>query len=490
MFGQGSREPVAITILVRSANTDHEDCRIFYRDIGDYLKREEKLSILREAGSITGIDNWREITPDRHDDWIGQRDETFQIFYPLGSKTAKAGRSDEAIFNLFSNGYKTGRDAYIYNFSRDSCAENARKMVRDYMGALRIRDEHPTYTVDEAAQRFSASTKWDQGLKRRLARQETIEFSFTNIWSVQYRPFVKQYGYVDRRVSWSKYKQDSIFPPPVSEGGASLEEGEPVRTENRVICVPGIGANKPFSVLITDRMPDLHFLEFGQCFPRWTYPNPGKCDEAELFGTEVECVDNIPDAALLAFRERYSDDKVSKDAIFYYVYGVLHAPAYRERFANDLAKALPRIPMAPDFDGFATAGRDLAALHLGYETCAEYPLEIVATRPGDLQSHDFRLRERAMRFTDDERTVLIVNDHIHLAGIPGEAHGYVVNGRTPLDWLINRYRVKRDPDSGIVNDPNGWFSKPEDLIAAIRRIVHVSVETVRIVASLPRPFAD
>ena len=132
----------------------------------------------------------------------------------------------------------------------------------------------------------------------------------------------------------------------------------------------------------------------------------------------------------------------------------------------------------------------MAALHLGYETCAEYPLEVVAARPGGLQSHHFRLGERAMRFADDDRTVLIVNDHINLAGIPAEAHGYMVSGRTPLEWLIDRYRVTRDRESGIVNDPNGWFAKPEDLIAAIRRIVHVSVETVRIVASLPGPFAD
>ena len=168
---------------------------------------------------------------------------------------------------------------------------------------------------------------------------------------------------------------------------------------------------------------------------------------------------------------------------------MLHAPAYRDRFANDLTKALPRIPLAPDFDAFAEAGRDLAALHLGYEACAEYPLEIVAAQLGGLQSRHFRLGERAMRFTDESRTVLIVNDHVRLAGIPREAHGYVVNGRTPMEWFMDRYRVTRDRESGIVNDPNGWFSKPEDLVAAIRRIVHVSVETVRIVAGLPEPFS-
>jgi predicted helicase len=172
------------------------------------------------------------------------------------------------------------------------------------------------------------------------------------------------------------------------------------------------------------------------------------------------------------------------------VYGVLHAPTYRERFANDLAKALPRIPMVADFGAFAQAGRDLAALHLGYETCAEYPLEIVATQLGELQSHHFRLGKRAMRFADDDRTVLIVNDHVRLAGVPPEAHRYAVNGRTPIEWFIDRYRLTRDRESSIVNDPNGWFSKPEDLVAAIRRIVHVSVETVRIVGGLPQPFSE
>ena len=206
--------------------------------------------------------------------------------------------------------------------------------------------------------------------------------------------------------------------------------------------------------------------------------------------TELERVDNITDAALLAFREHYADDEITKDAIFDYVYGVLHAPAYRERFANDLSKALPRVPMAPDFGAFAEAGRDLAALHLGYESCDEFPLEVVAVQLGGLESRHFRLGERAMRFADDDRTVLIVNDYVRLACFPRESHGYVVNGRTPMEWFIDRYRVRRDPEIGIANDPNDWFLKPEDLIAAIRRIVHVSVETVRIVGGLPEPFAE
>lgn len=205
---------------------------------------------------------------------------------------------------------------------------------------------------------------------------------------------------------------------------------------------------------------------------------------------ELQRVDNITDWALATFREHYADAGITKDAIFDYVYGILHAPAYRERFANDLSKALPRIPFAPDFHAFAAAGRDLAALHLGYETVPEYPLEVVPTGVDRLESHHYRLTKRAMRFADNAKTVLIVNDHVRLAGIPPEAHDYVVNGRSPLGWFIDRYRIKQDKNSGIVNDPNGWFEQPEDIVPAIRRIVHVSVETARIVAGLPTPFTN
>ena len=289
-------------------------CRILYRDIGDYLKREEKLAILRKAGSIAGIDDWREIKPDRHHDWIGQRDEAFQDFYPLGSKATKAGKSDDSIFKLYSRGLATNRDAYLYNFSRTACEENARGVVGDYMGAKQMLEENPRCSVEEAARRNSSQVRWDRDLKNKLRRRRAATFSPERIWKTSYRPFVKQHCYVDYLLMSNKYQQDRIFPlpppPPVQnlclpphkvkesrhlrarcgcDQGVLGSDGRhdaghsadvqrtvlpalPARVENRVICVPGIGANKPFSVLIADRTPDLHFLEFGQCFPRWTYP--------------------------------------------------------------------------------------------------------------------------------------------------------------------------------------------------------------------------
>ena len=185
-----------------------------------------------------------------------------------------------------------------------------------------------------------------------------------------------------------------------------------------------------------------------------------------------------------AFHEHYRNDRITKDDLFDYVYGILHASSYREQFANDLSKMIPRIPFAPDFHTFAEAGALLASLHLNYETCEQYPLELVFAHEGEPQPHHFQLGTRAMRF-DDEKTTLIINEHIRLSGIPEEAHRYIVNGRTPLEWFIDRYYIKKDKDSGIVNDPNGWFADPRDLVTAIERIVHVSVESARIIEGLP-----
>ena len=479
VFGQGSRAPVAITVLVRNPNAAHEGCHILYRDIGDYLSREDKLAMVRQWESVAGIDDWQEIAPDLHHDWIGQRDAAYQALYPMGSKAAKAGRADDAIFRLFSNGYKTSRDAYIYNFSRDACARNARKMEQDYREALREWSENggELKELDAIVGRNSLHVRWDRELKNNLRRRKESSWSPGNIWTTQYRPFVKQRCYVNYVLVNNKYQQDSVFPAN--------------NTENRAICVPGVGSTKPFSVLVVDTMPDLELMSKGQCFPRYRF-ECRNIAQGELLddANRLERIDNISDTALRAFRAHYGDNRITKDTIFDYIYGVLHAPAYCERFANDLAKGLPRIPFAPDFHAFADAGRRLAELHLGYESCEEYPLETLFAQPGEPGPERYRIGTRAMWFTDGDRGVLIVNDHLRLAGIPAEAHGYVVNGRTPLEWFIDRYRITRDRESGIVNDPNGWFDDPRDLVTAFRRIVHVSVETVRIVNGLPSPFED
>ena len=377
-------------------------------------------------------------------------------------------------------GFKTGRDPYSYNFLRDACAENARKMTQDYLATLSEMETNPELSADTVMRRHSSNLKWDRELEKNLKRKKKTEFEEGYIRTVLYRPFVATNGYVDYTFVQRKYQMDRIFPNSSSE--------------NYVICVPGIGSKKPSSVLMTNMMPDVQLIFNHQCFPRYRYPKPADVSDAmnTLQGIEdaPDRIDNISDTALRAFCECYPDDMITKDAIFDYVYGVLHVPSYREEFANDLSKEIPRVPFAPDFHAFAEAGKALAVLHLGYETCEQYPLSCVFAHDGEPQPHHFRLTEKAMRFATPAKTTLIINEHVRLTGIPEAAHRYVVNGRTPLEWFVDRYKIKRDKESGILNDPNGWFEDPRDLVTAIERIVHVSVESTRIIEGLPSQLTD
>ena len=233
IFGSGSRAPVAITILVKNPNATHNGCKIQYRDIGDYLTREEKLEALTEAVSMKGFCGWETITPNSHYDWINQRSDAFAKFYPIGTKEAKAGRADNALFRLYSRGLATSRDAYVYNFSRDDCSENAERMTEDYLAALSDMEANPELTEVVAARSHTSNIRWDRELENQLRRRRTTEFDVSYIRNSAYRPFVKTNYYADYIFANCKYQQDLIFPD-----GAS---------ENRVICVPGIGGKKPFS---------------------------------------------------------------------------------------------------------------------------------------------------------------------------------------------------------------------------------------------------
>ena len=480
VFGQGSRAPVAITIMVKNPRAAHDGCRIHYRDIGDYLRREEKLAALEHAVSISGLSDWKTIKPDRHHDWIAQRSDAFAHLYPMGTKEAKTGNLDDSIFGLYSRGLATGRDPYIYNFLREACGENGRRMTEDYLAAISELEKDSDIPASEAARRNSSNLKWNDELEQDLLRRRKTEYDEGVIRRVAYRPFVASNCYADYTFIQRKYQMDRIFP----DGSR----------ENRVICVPGIGSTKPFSALMTDVMPDLELISKGQCFPRYRYPkrtdSTDTSDALPGIGDVPERIDNISETALRVFCEHYHDDTITKNALFDYVYGVLHAPSYGTEFANDLSKMLPRIPLAPDSHAFVEAGKALGELHVGYERSKRYSLEVVFAHEGEPYPRHFRLTEKAMRFADAEKTTLRINEHVSLSGIPAEAHRYIVNGRTPLEWYIDRYRIKKDKESGIVNDPNGWFEDPRDLVAAIERIVYVSVESTRIIEGLPREVTD
>ena len=481
VFGGSSRAPVAITILVKNPNATHGGCRIYYKDIGDYLTQKEKLSALSEAKSVSGFDDWESITPDSHHDWIRQRNEAFARFYPMGSRNLRGREAESAIFRRFSLGIATHRDSYVYNFSRQTCAENGRRMTQNYLSALDEIEQNPQSTVDEVVICHSSHLNWDNPLRTNLKRRSRPLYDDSQIRKVAYRPFVPINCYTDYIFVQVKYQMDRIFP---NASG-----------DNRLICVPGLGSYKNFSVVMTNAITDLNLQGAGtQCFPRYWYPKPDDKIDPTLLLPGIEgqpdCIDNISDTALDSFRVHYDDHEITKDDIFNYVYGILHDTGYREQFANDLSKELPRIPYATDFCTFAKAGKALAKLHLGYETCPEYPLTLEFSGDGEPQPHHYLLTAKRMRFADEEKSSLLINDHLRLSGIPAEAHQYIVNGRTPLEWYIDRYRITQDSKSGIVNDPNGWFEDHLDLIGAIKRIVFVSVESTRIINSLPSEISD
>lgn len=471
VFGQGSRATVAVTVLVRNPSSSHQGCQIRYWDIGDYLTRDEKLTFLQEAGSIAGIKTWQDIKPDYANDWINQGDKVYKTLYPIGSKQTKSDKSGNAIFGIYSRGLETARDAYLYNFSRKACAYNAERMVSDYDGALKDSKELPSLELDEVIKNHVTCIRWDSDLKRSLVREKKVVYSPNKINTVHYRPFVKQHCFTEDAFIHRKGQMDSIFPS---------EEAE-----NQVICVPGTSSAKPFSCLMVDHIPDLNLITPSQCFPRFRYVTSSET-QVDLFEKpDLKRIDNITDNALTKFRAHYDDMSITKEDVFNYTYGVLHAIDFRERFAVDLSKELPRIPLASGFRAFTDAGNTLAKLHVNYEVCEEYPLTVEFSHTGEPSLEHYEISDRSMKFADKEKSVLIVNDYIRIKGIPPEAHNYQVNGRSPIEWLIDRFRITRDKESGIVNDPNEWFENPIDLVKALKKVVYLSVVTNSIVNGLP-----
>ncbi len=459
IFGSGSRTPVAITILVKKKGYEGP-AKLFYHDIGDYLSREQKLNIIKEFKDVSAIE-WEELTPDEHGDWLNHRDPGFNKFIPIGDKKTKGKDSSPAIFSLFSLGIGTNRDAWCYNSSSETLTSNMKKCIGYYN--TQLGKDSPS--IDPH------SISWTDAVLKSVQKSKKAVFRQSAIRCAMYRPFYQCLLYYDAMWNHRPYQMPKLFPLSNSR--------------NLIIQLTGFGSTTPFSCLISNVITDLEVISKGQCFPLHWYEKRDPNDNSlglDLGGREGDYIrhDAITDYAWKKFRTAYGDSRITKEDIFYYVYGLLHSPEYRRRYEADLKKVLPRIPMAKNFRAFCEAGRELAKWHLDYESVEPYPLK-------EEGAGSYRVEK--MRWSDKKKKdTLIYNSAITLSGFPAEAHEYIVNGKSALEWVIERYAVTTDKASGIVNDPNDWCAEqgePRYIIDLVKRVVRVSVETVRIVNALP-----
>ena len=454
----GIQVGVSINFCVRKRGTTRSESEIFYARVDELWRKEDKYRYLDAKEQYHRIE-WKPITPDNRYTWLteGLHDE-FETFMPMGLREVKAGKGSDAIFKTYSRGVATCRDAWAYNFSRNALRENMKRMIGFYNEQVSTweRREKRDATVDEFVDYDDRKIKWSNSLKQALKSGKTADFLQEKVRASLYRPFTKSNLYFARLMNERVYVFPSIFPVPETETG------------NQVICVSGLGSNKPFHTLMAKMIPCLDILEKTQCFPFYTYDEDG-----------THRRENITDWALDQFRLHYCDNTIDKLAIFHYTYGLLHHPEYRERYEANLRRALPRLPYTPDFRAFARAGQRLAEIHAGYEEQPEYPLESIENPELPL---DWRVEK--MRLSKD-KTGIRYNDYLTLGGIPPEALDYRLGNRSAMEWVIDQYRVTTDTRTGIINDPN----RPDDqqyIVRLVKKVITVSVETVRIVSELPR----
>lgn len=474
IFGSGSRAPIAVTILVKNPKAENEKAEIFYHDIGDYLTREDKLKIVRDFKSCMSkkfSDVVTVLKPNEKYDWINQRNGNFENYIPIQPEK-KYLLTSQSYCITFSLGIATGRDAWAYNFQSKALIENIIKTINYYNSVLKNMNYNTEYEFISTPDKIV----WTDDLKSLLRRNTKIDFKEDNIVEGQHRPYCKQWLYYEKSLNARTYQMPNIFPEK--------------NVKNLLICTSGLGGTKERTVLMVKQIVDLNCLDAGtQCFPLYYYEE-NTTDAMSLFDTDTTSKytrkDGITDFILGQAQKLYGP-KVTKEDIFYYVYGFLHLPSYREEFAADLKKSLPRIMLVDEpkiFWQLSKAGRELADIHLNYEH-QPYPTEVFVEGES---SGNFKVQKMKFKSKED-KSVLIYNKDITISNIPAKAHEYIVNGRSPLEWIIDRYQIKQDKASGIINDPNKWGEEHGNnryILDLILSCITVAVRTVEIVENLPK----
>ena len=442
----GIQVGVSITILVKRPGHDSSKSvgTIRYARMSEEWRKEQKYSQLEQWEKVSGIE-WTKITPDRNQTWLTEGLEAdFDSLLPL----------KEGLFELNTNGVKTNRDAWVYNFDRRALKNNIKALVQNYNDELErwIKAHLDEKQLDEFISYDDKKISWSETLKSYLRRRQKAHYSPAYIRRTMYRPYSQMWLYFDAQFNERRYLMRQALP-------ASSDT-----EENVFIAERAFGSSSPFHSIATTQIPDLHLTGDTQCFPFYTYDEDG-----------TNRRENITDWALSQFQKHYNDDSITKWDIFHATYAVLHHPEYRSRYAANLKRELPRIPFVPEFHQYAETGHRLMDIHIRYEQQPEYPLERIEN--GKL---DWRVEK--MAFSKD-KTELRYNSFLTLRGIPPEVYEYRLGNRSAIEWIVDQYRVSTDTRSGIVNDPNRE-DDPEYIVRLIGQVVTVSIETVRLVGQV------
>lgn len=438
VFDSGSRTSIAISILVKDSSDNHV---IYYRDIGDYLSRDNKLSLLQSSQSISGIE-WSLIKPDKNNDWINQRDENYELYTSMYDKNDV----ENSIYLDQLTGIYTGRDTWVSGFSKSKSMINAKRLVDNYSFEIeRFRDiSDPKERIDKV-NKDESFISWTRGLSQNFSKGETLSLEKSKAIKYMHRPFTKKWLIYDRDI----VEMPSRYYDIVGETG-------------KIIYIQGQGMNKPFSALITEFVPSLQFNGNGKGFPMYR----GK----DALGQ----IENISDS----FKNKI---KLSSEEVIFYVYAVLNNKKYLEKYASDLKKELPRIPEVKDKEKYVEIGIKLADLHLNYEDVPAYDGVNIVFK-SDNPSFKVKKMKHPKRAQLD---TIIFNEDIVITDIPERAYEYVVNGKPAIEWIIDQYQVKKDKKSGIVDDPNDFSDNPKYIFNLLLSIINLSMQTMDLVESLP-----
>jgi predicted helicase len=435
---------IAIYFLIKKKSI--EGFEVYYDEVKDYFKAEEKLQWLAQ-NPLKNV-SFEIIRPDKNNNWINIADNDFESLLPLYNKRAKKEKNKGAVFELLSLGVVTARDEWVYDFDAKTLANKVRFLVDLYNSENALKKGRNANKIKDV---IDYSIKWTRGLKNGLAKGNKLLFSSKEVREGLYRPFVKKQLYFNKDLNEMQSLSTSLF------GG-----------ENLLITFSLSSSSKPFHTIAANCLADYHLAGDAGCLPLYRYNVQGNR------------IDNITNWGLKQFREHYKDERITKESIFYYVYAVLHNPAYRKKYELNLKREFPRIPFYRDFHRWSAWGEQLMNLHINYEKVEPYDLEIESSNKKDFP--------KAKLKADKENGIIVLDENDSLIGVPKEAWDYKLGNRSALEWILDQYREKTPKDPTIAEKFNTYrfADYKEQVIDLLKRVCAVSVETVKIVSAMEK----